>query len=100
MSTNPHDYHVGQPVLYQSRKQNTDPGKAVSKVRTEPNGDWLDDNIERYWIVDEVGCDGTLVLRARRGRTLVVQSRDPELRPATRWERFWHRVKFLQPMVP
>ena len=70
------EYYVGQPVVYRL------------------------DELEKYWSVDEICGDGSLVLRTRKGKTHVAFSDDPQLRPATRWERFWHRKQFPQLIVP
>lgn len=93
-----HDrYKVGDPVVYQARKCTPHPGPRARDIRPAPAGEDYSYVVDKYWIVHEVRQNGSLELRTRRGKLRVVAASDPELRPATWWERLTHRSQFPRP---
>lgn len=87
-------YHPGDLVIYRRTKHSQHPGPRAQSVSPAANGDEYTYVVDKFWMVDQVGDDGSLTIRTRRGKTHTVSPDDPSLRKANWWERFWHRDRF------
>ncbi len=92
----------GDVVIYRKHKQTTHPGPRARHVNASSKGDHYSYMVEKFWIVGQVLSDGRLLLRTRRGKTHVIDDRDPNLRRATLWDRLRNPTRFtqLQRVVP
>ena len=86
-------YFLGQPVVYRQPKQGTSPGPRARNLRPARHGESYVYNVDKYWRVVEFLDNNELRLLTRRGKTHIVKRDDPQLRPASWWERiyFWGR---------
>ncbi len=84
-----HRYRTGDRVVYTRDKYTTKPGPRAKNVFATPNGDAYHYQVEKYWRVQDLGKNGTLLLVTRTGKTHVVERDDPRLRPARWWERIF-----------
>lgn len=88
------NYQAGDLVIYRKPKHSTSPGPRAINVHPTPHGDDYDYMVDKYWVVDEVKNDGTIITRTRRGKRHEIDSDDPHLRPASLWHRIVHRGRF------
>ncbi|MCA9036574.1 MAG: hypothetical protein KDA91_15670 [Planctomycetaceae bacterium] len=75
-------------------KRSRHPGPRARSIHPAQMGDDYAYVVDKFWVVDAVGDDGTIHLKTRRGKTRSVPASDPLLRKATWWERWWHRNRF------
>jgi len=87
-------YYPGQPVIYRRTKHSARPGPRARNVQPTERGETYWYEVEKFWVVDQLQTDGTLILRTRRGKKYIAQASDPHLRPARWWERIVHRHRF------
>jgi hypothetical protein len=87
-------YQPGQLVVYLLSKFGNRPSRRAINLRPSLRGDSYSYDVVKYWTVAEIRDDGTLLVRTRRGKTRVVRSGDPNLRPASWWERLRLRDRF------
>lgn len=87
-------FRVGDKVIYLKEKHSTSPGPRAQDVSPAPKGETYSYLVEKYWIVQEVQDDGTIILLTRTGKQHAVQPDDLHLRHAKWWERWWHRRRF------
>ena len=88
------DFAPGDWVIYCKTKFSRQPGPRAQRIQPAPRGDGYVYLVDKFWIVDEVLPDGSLVLRTRRGKMHTVSPDDFCLRAANFWERMWHRDRF------
>lgn len=84
----------GDFVIYRKSKQSTLPSPRAENVHPAPNGDNYSYTIDKFWIVEEVRDDGTVVAATRRGKKNEIRSDDPLLKRANLIERFLYRSRF------
>lgn len=87
-------FAVGDPVIYRKTKHSRHPGPRAKSIYPAERGDDYSYQVDKYWIVAEVGTDGTLRLRTRRGKEHVLNADNPNLRHAHWWERLLLRQRF------
>ncbi|MBL8818250.1 MAG: hypothetical protein JNL58_19640 [Planctomyces sp.] len=75
-------------------KHSRHPGPRARSIHPAPAGDDYSYVVDKFWIVDAITEDGTIVLRTRRGKTHSIRRDDPLLRRANLWERWRHRNRF------
>lgn len=91
-STN--QFQPGDWVIYRKQKSSTIPGPRAENVRAASKGNLYRYTVDKFWVVEDVGDDGVLQLRTRRGKRHVVAPDDPQLRKARLWERWIYRDRF------
>lgn len=84
----------GDPVIFSVSKFSTDPGPRAEHIHPAAHGETYSYQVQKFWRVDRVEPDGTLVLRTRRGKYHRVAMSDPRLRPARLWERWLYGHRF------
>jgi hypothetical protein len=89
----PH-FKPGDWVIFRKTKQTPHPGKRAENVVPARGGDSYTYTVDKFWIVQEVRDDGTLVLRTRRGKLHIVAPTDLSLRGANWWDRIRYRNRF------
>lgn len=87
-------FQVGDLAVYCAIKHSCKPGVRAKNVSPAPRGETYTYRVDKYWVVDEVQNDGTVVLRTRRGKTRAISVSDPNLRRASLWEKFVIRHRF------
>ena len=89
-------YRPGDLVVYRKTKHSTHPGPRAENVHPAPNGDSYSYTIDKFWMVDDVLEDGTIVATTRRGKKNFLQADDPMLKRASLIERILYRSRFAQ----
>ncbi|MCM2372237.1 hypothetical protein [Aporhodopirellula aestuarii] len=92
--TSKHHYQPGDWVIYRKQKSSTSPGPRAENIHAAPRGNLYRYTVEKFWVIDSVGDDGTLLLRTRRGKRHQVAADDPLLHKARFWERWIHSNRF------
>lgn len=90
-------FQVGEFVVYRVIKHSCNPGVRARDIAPAPRGETYTYRVDKYWVVDDVMPDGSVVLRTRRGKTRVVDADDPNLRRPTLWEKLVVRHRFPSP---
>lgn len=85
----------GDWVVYRKSKQGPAPGPRAQHVTAAPKGDDYAYVVDKYWIVEDVASDQTVLLRTRRGKIHRVSLEDPALRKAGPIVRLLCRQRFL-----
>lgn len=89
-------FKEGDCVVYGKLKHTAHPGRRARNVHASERGDNYTYIVDKFWVVVEVLDDDKLLLETRRGKTHVVAQSDPNLRPATFWDRIRYRDRFAQ----
>lgn len=84
----------GELVVFTMTKNTACPGPRAKAVRPAPRGENYTYEIDKFWIVEDVCGDGTLLVRTRRGKVHRIDADDPRLRPASWMKRFLYRYRF------
>jgi hypothetical protein len=84
----------GDWAVYRKQKSSTSPGQRAKMVNPSTSGETYRYMVEKYWIVDRVLPDGSLVLRTRRGKEHVVAIDDLNLRRPNLIEKLFRRSRF------
>lgn len=85
---------TGEWVIYRKTKFSTHPGPRAQNVLPAVHGDEYAYTVDKFWIVNQVRTDGSLLLKTRRGKEHVVPPGDLNLRRANWWERWRYRDRF------
>lgn len=91
------EFHEGDLVVYRKTKHGPVPGPRAARITPASHGDNYSYNVDKYWVVDEVNPDGTLLLRTRRGKTHRADPNDINLRHAGLLTRLIRRHRFPEP---
>jgi hypothetical protein len=89
-------YQRGCAVVYRADKHSQRPGPRAQDIMPTSYGETYRYQVDKFWVVEEVYDDGTLMARTRRGKMHRLQLSDPHLRHATWWERWWYGRRFPQ----
>lgn len=84
----------GDWVIFQKTKFSTHPGPRAKNIHPARLGDQYTYTVEKFWVVEEVREDGTLLLKTRTGKTNVLPESDRRLRKPNFWERRKYRNRF------
>ncbi|ADB19204.1 hypothetical protein Psta_4562 [Pirellula staleyi DSM 6068] len=90
-------YQPGDRVVYMTTKHSSHPTPRACAVQPEPHGEGYTYDVKKFWLVQDVGADGNLVVVTRRGKTRTVAATDSRLRAANWWERMFLGHRFPQP---
>src|SRR5262245_32344603 len=91
-------FETGDWVVYCKSKCEPHPGRRGKDIFAAGKGDRYVYSVEKCWVVADVLADGRLLLQTRRGKTHLIDRRDPKLRLATLWDRIRYRPQFKQLM--
>jgi hypothetical protein len=94
MANRSEQYRSGDWVIYLKQKSSTRPALRARTVMPSSSGETYRYAVEKYWIVDRVRSDGSLILRTRRGKLHQIRPDDPNLRRANLLERLCMRKRF------
>ncbi len=81
-------------MVYRKQKSSPRPGRRARGVEPAPHGEAYSYLVDKFWRVDEVRPDGTLLVRTRKGKRHEVAAADPNLRRARWWERLLFGRRF------
>ncbi len=84
----------GDWVIYHKAMFSQHPGPRAREIDPAPLGELYAYAVDKYWTVEEIHNDGTIKVRTRRGKSLVLAANDINLHRATWWERLWYRSRF------
>lgn len=96
LSVSRRSFAKGDWVVYCKTKYTTHPGRRAKNIEAAESGDSYSYSIDKFWIVANVLADGKLLLQTRRGKQHLIDADDPNLRPATLWDRIRYRAYFRQ----
>ncbi|NQV25922.1 MAG: hypothetical protein HQ518_16305 [Rhodopirellula sp.] len=91
------NFKIDECVVYCVVKHSCKPGQRARNVAPAPLGETYTYRVDKYWVVDEILPDHSLILRTRRGKTRQVRATDPNLRRPTLWERLVISHRFPEP---
>lgn len=86
----------GDLVVYRKTKHSTHPGPRAENVQPARNGDNYSYTIDKFWVIQEVLADGTLVATTRRGKKNHLRPDDPMLKRANILDRLLYRSRFAE----
>ena len=89
-------YRIGDWVIYRKSKMGPNPGPRAFRVHASPKGEDYSYVVNKFWVVDQVLGDGTLMIRTRRGKTHQLRANDPSLRHANWFDRWIWRSRFVE----
>lgn len=87
------NFQSGDWVVYQKPKRSTNPGPRARKIRPSSNGDGYAYIVDKYFVVDRETGEAVEV-RTRRGKRVQIAKNDPNLRPASWWEKLVYASRF------
>ncbi len=93
-------YEVGDWVVYRQKKQSPLPGPRAKNINPSQHGELYSYQVEKYWIVAELGSAQELILRTRRGKSHSIKVNDVCLRKARWWERLFLKARFPSTQAP
>lgn len=88
------EFKPGDMIIYRKTKHGVQPGPRASNVHPAAHGDTYSYTVDKYWIVEEVKPEGTLVAKTRRGKRNELKADDPNLQKANVLQRLWYRSRF------
>ena len=83
----PARFQPGDVVVYRKQKRSLRPGSHARNIQPAPHGDTYSYLVDKFWRVDAVRTDNTLVLRTRKGKQHTLAADDANLRKTYWWER-------------
>lgn len=87
-------FQPGDLVIYRKTKHAPKPGPRATSISPAANGDNYSYNVDKFWVVADVGDRGELILQTRRGKTHTARPDDPNLRHAGIITRLLHSHRF------
>ena len=87
-------FQVGDLVVYRKSKSSTHPGPRAENVHPAQHGDTYSYTVDKFWVVEQVLADGTIVAATRRGKKNRIKSDDPMLRRANLVQKLLYRARF------
>jgi hypothetical protein len=87
-------FKPGDRVVFHKTKQSNHPGPRARYIHPAPQGEGYTYEVDKYWIVVDARPNGQVGIRTRRGKMLILDMDDPNLRHATWWERLMHSRRF------
>lgn len=90
----------GDYVIYRKTKHSNHPGPRAENIHPARNGDSYSYTVDKYWVVDEVLDDGTIVVTTRRGKRNYIRPDDPMLLRANWFQKLLYRNRFPAPVEP
>ncbi len=91
---NRHIFQPGDWVIFRVTKFSIKPGQRAEQIMPARQGDGYSYTVDKFWVVQQVNPDGSLVLRTRRGKRRTIAQDDLRLRKANWWERWRYRARF------
>lgn len=88
------NFKPGDWVIFRKTKSTPHPGKRAENVVPAKGGDSYTYTVDKFWVVQDVRPDGTLLLRTRRGKLHTIPANDLSLRGANWWDRLRYRSRF------
>lgn len=89
-------YNINDCVVYTAHKHTTHPGPRAEHLEPQSRGEYYDYDVRKFWRVKS-SSDDKVVVVTRTGKEHELDVDDPDLRPATLWEKIywgWYRKKF------
>jgi len=86
-------YQRGDTVVFRKTKVSTRPGPRARDIHPSPRGEQYSYHVDKFWVVLE-SSEAQLVVGTRRGKRLVLDPLDPQLRRARWWEHLLWGQKF------
>ncbi len=93
-------FQSGDMIIYRKTKHGPQPGPRAANVHPAAHGDTYNYTVDKFWIVQELSADGTLIAKTRRGKLNYLKADDPNLQKANWLQRLWHRARFSALTLP
>ncbi len=87
-------FQVGDLVVYRKSKSSTHPGPRAANVHPAQNGDSYSYTVDKFWMIEAILDDGTIVATTRRGKKNRIKPDDPMMRRANLIQRLLYRTRF------
>lgn len=80
-------FEPGELVVYRRTEVGSQPAPKARQISPAPSGEGYSYCVDKYWQVQRLNPDGTLLVRTRSGGEHTVRADDPNLRKANFIER-------------
>ncbi|SMP70776.1 hypothetical protein SAMN06265222_113122 [Neorhodopirellula lusitana] len=87
-------WRAGDWAIYRKSKRSTHPGRRAVEVKANRKGETYAYVVDKFWVVDEVLDDGTIVLRTARGKLHSISPDDRNLVRPSLWSRLRWTERF------
>ena len=87
-------FRQGDLVIYRKTKHSTQPGPRAANVQPAQNGDNYSYTVDKFWVIEEILQDGTIVAATRRGKRNYLKPDDPLLKRANLIQHLLYRGRF------
>lgn len=87
-------WRAGDWAIYRKSKRSTHPGRRAASVKANTKGETYAYIVDKFWVVDEVLTDGTVVLRTARGKKHHIAADDRNLVRPSLWTRLRWTERF------
>ena len=81
-------------VVYRKTKISRRPGQRACLVAPTEAGEEYTYCVDKFWIIESIAPDGTLIVKTRRGKRHRLRQNDPNLRHASLRELLFSRARF------
>ena len=88
------EFRPGDLIVYRKSKHSTLPGPRAANIHPAPNGDSYSYTVDKYWVVETVLEDGTIIAATRGGKKNRLGADDPMLKHASLLQRLLFRSRF------
>lgn len=80
-------FTVGELVVYRRTEIGSQPAPNARHIAPAPSGEGYSYCVDKFWQVQAINADGTLLVKTRSGGNHTVRADDPNLRKANFFER-------------
>lgn len=87
-------WRVDDWAIYRKSKRSTHPGRRALRVKANTKGETYAYVVDKFWVVDEILDDGTIVLRTARGKRHHIAPDDRNLVRPNLWTRLRWTERF------
>ncbi len=87
-------FRPGDLVIYRKTKHSRQPGPRASNIQPARHGETYSYTVDKYWVVEEILNDGTIVVATRTGKKNRVHPDDHMLQRANWFQRLLYRSRF------
>lgn len=89
------EWRTGDWAIYRKSKRSTHPGERACEIKANVKGETYAYVVDKFWVVDDVLEDGTIVLKTARGKRHHIAPDDRNLVRPNLWTRLRWTERFL-----
>ncbi|MEZ6123569.1 MAG: hypothetical protein R3C49_10375 [Planctomycetaceae bacterium] len=88
------NFQPGDLVIYRKTKHSNHPGPRAANVHPASKGETYSYTVDKFWVVEQILDDGTVVATTRRGKRNFLKPDDPLLKRPNLFQRLLYRGRF------